>query len=204
MCQTCRGRDDGARRTCPFCDTVWNSSDSHRICPNCGIDIVKGSKDTIPIWSDGTRKLVYSKKDGSDTVYLFMEGKPVASKYLSDVLDILGLTLNGFLSSVNRHLIDERLDRFALIMEMHRDDYLKDIPYFMDKLKLDEMDAKILALHFTSMGPEAISLYLGISSRQVRKSFDRIMEAYAERGIVVDDSVYTKDPFEEYRKQLGE
>lgn len=204
VCQTCMGKGKEARRTCPFCDTVWNSPGSGRICPNCGVDIVRESKETMPLWSDGTRKLVYSKRDGSDTVYLFREGVPIASKYLSDVLDILGLTLNAFMNSVNRHLIDEKLDRFALIMEMHRDDYLGDIPYFMDRLKLGEEDAKILALHFTSMGPEAISLYLGIPSRQVRRSFDRIMEAYAEVNIVVDDSVYTADPFAEYRRQLGE
>lgn len=38
----------------------------------------------------------------------------------------------------------------------------------------------------------------GMSIENVRKAFDRIMAAYADNGIVVDDSIFTDDPISQY------
>ena len=83
----------------------------------------------------------------------------------------------------------------------HREDYKEDIPYFKKRLCLDDDDSEILSLHFLGMGPEAISIRMGTSIKEVIESFNRIMNAYSEGGIIVNDSVYTDDPFSEYDKQ---
>jgi len=68
----------------------------------------------------------------------------------------------------------------------------------MKRLGLDDDDAIILSLHFTGMGLEAISLHLKRPLKDIRIAFDRIMKAYEDSGIVVDDSVFTDDPFQYY------
>ncbi len=53
------------------------------------------------------------------------------------------------------------------------------------------------------MSPESIALRLEIPSKEVTDAFDRIMVSYRNAGISVNDSIYTTDPFGEYRKQLS-
>ena len=83
-------------------------------------------------------------------------------------------------------------------MMFHRDDYLDDVPYLSKRLNIIESDAIILAIHFTGMGPEAISVRFGLSLEDVSLSFDRIMAAFVDNGIVVDDSVFTDDAMSKY------
>ena len=63
------------------------------------------------------------------------------------------------------------------------------------RLNLSYEDARILAIHFTGMGPEAIAIKFGLDTDSVKRSFDRIMTAYADNGIVVDDTIFTDNPF---------
>lgn len=70
--------------------------------------------------------------------------------------------------------------------------------YFRSRLGLSELDATVLAIHFTGMSPEAIALKMILDSEIIRVSFDRIMDAYSHAGIVVDDTAYTKDPKKYY------
>ena len=57
-------------------------------------------------------------------------------------------------------------------------------------------------MHFDSMSPESIALRLGVPPNDISEAFGRIMDAYRRTGITVNDSVYTADPFAEYRKQM--
>ena len=93
---------------------------------------------------------------------------------------------------------EESWTMLASEMYEHRDDYRGNITYFTRRLNLSESDATILAIHFTGMGPEAIAMRFGMSIENVRKAFDRIMAAYADNGIVVDDSIFTDDPISQY------
>ena len=49
------------------------------------------------------------------------------------------------------------------------------------------------------MGPEAIARKLSLDESMVSEAFDRIMDAYRDSGIIVDDTIYTNDPFSYYR-----
>ena len=48
------------------------------------------------------------------------------------------------------------------------------------------------------MGPEAISRKLGLEEDEVSRAFDRIMKAYSDSDILVDDTVFTIDPMKFY------
>jgi len=63
------------------------------------------------------------------------------------------------------------------------------------RLSLSYEDARILAIHFTGMGPEAIAIKFGMDIESVKAAFDRIMSAYTDNGIVVDDTIFTENPF---------
>ncbi len=66
------------------------------------------------------------------------------------------------------------------------------------RLSLSYEDARILAIHFTGMGPEAIAIKFGLDLESVKESFGRIMAAYTDNGIVVDDTIFTENPFMYY------
>ena len=96
----------------------------------------------------------------------------------------------------------ERYRRFweSVIEDMlsHKDDFRENIPYLMRRLRLDPKQSEILALHFTGMSLETISLRLGRPLKDIRHEFTRIQAAYNECGIVVNDSVYTENPMSLY------
>lgn len=83
----------------------------------------------------------------------------------------------------------------AKYMLEHAEDYLNYVPYFMKRLNISEFDARVLSIHFGGMGPEAIAIKMGRTLADIRSSFDRIMAAYSDSGIVVDDTIFTEDPF---------
>ena len=82
--------------------------------------------------------------------------------------------------------------------------YRENIQYFMERLGLDGRAAEILALHFIGMSPEAISLRFGTSLKDIRAEFTKIQDAFSTSGIVVNDSVYTKDPISCYDNDDGD
>ncbi len=95
------------------------------------------------------------------------------------------------------------MEKIAHRMYDRRNDYLKKVDYLQELLSLDTTDAVILGMHFDGMSPESIALRLEIPSKEVTDAFDRIMVSYRNAGISVNDSIYTTDPFGEYKKQLS-
>ena len=57
----------------------------------------------------------------------------------------------------------------------HRDDYLGDVAFLSKRLNIGIQDARILAIHFKGMGPEAIAMRFKMPLDTVRAAFDRIM-----------------------------
>ena len=200
-CPSCRSRGEAVSFTCPFCKAAWTSKrDTWAVCPVCGSPHPEaGGDDTVELWSEEERYLVYSSNEGTAVVYLWKDGKPLTAKYLSEVLEWTGMDAGDMVSMIGRPECAASWIRIADWMYMERDRYTENISYLRDLLHLEREDAVILAMHFTGMGPEAIALRLDISYDSVREAFDRIMDAYSERGIMVDDTVYTDDPVSEYR-----
>lgn len=96
--------------------------------------------------------------------------------------------------------MDDTFGELVDYMYEHRDDYKQYIPYFKKRLNLSDTDSKILSIHFIGMGPEAIAVKFSIPYEKVKESFDRIMNAFADSGIAVDDTVFTENPFDYYWK----
>ncbi len=153
----------------------------------------------MDLWSDGVQTLRYAYMDGFASVYLWEKGRPIASAYFHDICSGMGMTQQGFVDALNDGSIRAELRDLARGMRAHRFDYLEEVDYFIRRLGLSDEDAIILAIHFTGMCPEAIALYLNRPLDRIRPAFDRIMSAYENNGIVVDDSIFTDDPFRFYR-----
>lgn len=68
----------------------------------------------------------------------------------------------------------------------------------MKRLGLCEEGAEVLALHFMGFCPEVIAIRLQRPIRDIRTVFDRIMKAYSDNGIVVNDSIFTEGPIALY------
>ena len=136
---------------------------------------------------------------GVSTVYLVQDGKPVTAVNLPDVLNLLNKSQKEFLDNTT----DAEMERIANRMYDRRNDYLKKVDYLQELLSLKRTDAVILGMHFDGMNPESIALRLEIPSKEVTDAFDRILSAYKNAGITVNDSIYTTDPFGEYRKQMS-
>ncbi len=156
----------------------------------------------MTLWSDGAQTLQYAFMDGFAFVYLWEKGRPVASAYFHDVCSGMGLTQQGFVDALNEDSLRAELRDLARGMREHRFDYLDKVDYFIKRLGLSDEDAIILAIHFTGMCPEAIALNLNRPLEGIRRAFDRIMAAYGDNGIAVDDGVFTDDPFRFYRSSV--
>lgn len=179
----------------------WESLDDSIACPRCGR--IRDSPDDrfIDLWSDGILRLQYAFMDGFGFIYLWEYDRPVAASYFNSVIDGLGMTKQSFVSGMNDGSSIPSFRTLSRTMYEHRFDHLDKAGYFVKRLGISDDDAMILSMHFTGMGLEAISLNLKRSIKDVRISFDRIMRAYEDNGIVVDDTVFTEDPFRFYRCQ---
>jgi hypothetical protein len=153
---------------------------------------------SLDIWNDGKFFLRYIYTDEFGFIYLWERDKPVATMYLHELLRHIKINAEQFISRISDKSYMSRWREVSEYMYEHRNDYLANIPYFMKRLSLCEFDAEVLSIHFTGMGPEAIAVKFGLSSDEVRKSFDRIMAAYQDSGIVVNDSIFTNDPMSKY------
>ncbi|WII07992.1 hypothetical protein PED39_02010 [Methanomassiliicoccales archaeon LGM-RCC1] len=202
LCPICKGEDHSEFR-CGFCGAEWvASADAKKICPACGLVFSDDeSEKLIVLWEKDGLRLVYLFKDGIGCVYLWEGSYPISCRYMDELLDEKGLEF----ATIVRHAGNERYGRFwdSLTEDMmsRRDSYRENIPYFMDRLGLNEGQAEILALHFTGMSPETIALRLGRSLRDIRSEFTRIQNAFSRGGIVVNDSVYTEDPISCYEDE---
>ena len=123
---------------------------------------------------------------------------PVSCRYLNEILDENGLEFAAIVKRAGSERYGRFWDSLTEDMLSRRDSYKENIPYFMDRLGLNEDQAEILALHFTGMSPETIALRLNRSLRDIRSEFTRIQNAFSQEGIVVNDSVYTEDPISYY------
>lgn len=189
--------------TCSGCGRRWYETDVQGCsCPGCGMPVSypdRVSSTSMILWTDGRRKLVYTVENGYGCVYLWADGAPEACRYIHEVLPELGMTIGEVVDAVNSGAMGERLEGMAVRMHEGRNEYLRYVDYFRKRLSLGERDAIILSLHFTGMGPEAIAMNLGISGEEVSDAFERIMASYSDSGILVDDTIFTEDPFRYYR-----
>lgn len=200
FCSGCRHKDAASGR-CAFCGFEWTApSDAWTICPRCGkARPVPGADETTEFWSDGRRSLRYVFSDGFAFIYLWNGSYPVATRYVHEVLSEMRVTAGQLMYMMSDPRCADSWAILASNMEEHGEDYLGNVTYFTRRLNLSETDAAVLAIHFTGMGPEAIAIRFGMGIEDVRRSFDRIMAAYADSGIVVDDSIFTDDPISRYR-----
>lgn len=168
------------------------------ICPKCGSKAeLKNNLNisSMTIWTDGKRALKYIVEKGFGYVYLMHDHKPVATVYFHRMCSNMGINADQFINAVNDGSMEQTWKELADLMFLNRNEYKKRIRYFMKRLSLNETDAEYLAIHFTGMGPTSIAIKFGVPYGEVIASFDRIMAAFADSGIVVDDTVYTEDPF---------
>lgn len=187
---------------CSTCGSRWYSSPDDRTpCPSCGSpigprEIINSS--SMPLWSEGDLELCYVSSNGCGCVYLWERGVPVACMYIHEVLKEYGVKMTEVVESVNSD--DGRFDWRPLAERMSesRDDYRKYIGYFKKRFSLSELDARILAIHFTGMSPKAIALMLSMDEAEISGSFERIMAAYSDSGIIVDDTIFMENPFSYY------
>ena len=197
VCQACGSTKSSYRMVCNFCNTEWSStSQQSSTCPRCGKP--NPMDDAMDLWTLGRIKLKYVCDEGYNVIYLWEGDIPVASMYSHDFLSEVGMTAKTFAASIRSPEHVETWKRVARSMYDRRDSYKENIPYFMAKLDLCEFDATVLALHFTGMCPEAISIRMSLRPSEIRSSFDRIMQAYKDTGIKVNDSLYTPDPISYY------
>ena len=200
-CPNCNYKVGSAEVTCGFCKMVWSiNPHKHSVCPRCGKPRSKDRGDrTLDIWSDGTFSLRYSYADDFGFIYLWENEIPVATMYFHDMLRQLGMNADQFTSKLSDPSYGTKWKEVSDHMYKHRDDYMENVIYFMKRLNVCRFDAEVLSIHFTGMGPEAIAIKFSIPIDDIRKSFDRIMAAYADNGIIVNDSIFTDDPLSFYR-----
>ena len=205
-CPNCSGKaSDSSTKTyhCPFCLTDWTSSPTETpVCPKCGIPVKGSSEDTldgsVTLWKGDEFKLSYTDLYDFGCVYLWKEDYPVNAMALEYLLSQCKTTLQNLIAKISNPKSDAFWRKLADYMNEHRDDYKANIPYFRMRLGLDDDAAEILALHFIGFCPEAISIRLSRPVKDVRKEFDMIMKAYDDKGIVVNDSIFTEDPISLY------
>ncbi|MGN0138376.1 MAG: hypothetical protein ACI381_07210, partial [Candidatus Methanomethylophilaceae archaeon] len=158
-CSSTRTTNDNR---CPFCGMEWSSVGDWSACPRCGKER-QGSDRSMEIWSDGMMSLRYVFTDGMAFVYLWNGNIPEATIYFRDLLRRTSLTASQAMLRFSDPVYDSLWRSVAEDMMHHRDDYLDDVPYLSKRLNIVESDAIILAIHFTGMGPEAISVRFGLS-----------------------------------------
>ena len=199
-CPRCRSKGEAVTFRCPFCNSEWTSrKDSWAVCPVCGTPRPEsGGNDIVEMWKRDNRSLKYSTNEGTAVIYLWQDGKPVSAKYLSEVLEKTDRNMDQLVKVIGKQEYESVWEHIANWLYDERDAYLDNVEYLAKRLGLSNEDATVLAIHFTGMGPEAISMRLDIPYERVRESFDRIMAAYENGGIVVDDTIYTDDPVSKY------
>lgn len=200
-CPSCDSKNRSFKNTCGFCGTEWNSKDDDwNVCPFCGKPRPDGNEEkTFEIYADGRFSLRYVYTDECDFIYLWEGRRPVATMYFRDLLLEMKITVEQFRLRFSDPKYKKEWSGIAERMYEHRDDHIQYVPYMMKRLNLCKFDATVLSIHFTGMGPEAIAIRFGLSSKEVRESFDRIMAAYLDSGILVNDSIFTDDPISLYR-----
>ncbi len=201
LCPGCRGNPGFRAQRCGFCGMNWGSVDGAEVCPGCGRPVGPCDDSYMTVWSDGLHTLQYAYMDGQACIYLWEDGRPIAVSYFHDVCARLGMTQGGFIDALNEGSLNADMRDLVRDLYEHRFGYLKNVEYFVKRLGLSEEDAVILSIHFTGMCPEAIALYLNRPFKEIRLAFDRIMVAYEGSGILVDDDVFTDDPFRYYRRR---
>lgn len=195
-------KDELELMVCRACSNKWyGRRGDPPICPRCGEEISihdRMASTSMRIWTDGRMELTYVSENGFGYIYLWDDDVPVATCYAYEVLSRFDMTIGDVVRCVNEGSMRNEWRDLAEEMLRSQDDYERYIDYFMKRLSLDKKDARILAIHFTGMGPEAIAKKFSYSSEEVRESFDRIMAAYSDSGIIVDDTIFTDDPFRFY------
>lgn len=170
-------------------------------CPDCGAKV--GFRDRVAstsmtLWTEHGMELTYVVENGYGCVYLLDGDTPVACMYMHDVLQMLGMTIGAVVRCVNNGELTDEFKALSDRMLKAKDDHLQNVVYFMKRLSLSRRDAEILALHFTGMSPRAIARDLSCPDEEIDRAFERIMAAYQDSGIVVDDTIFTEDPFRYY------
>lgn len=185
--------------TCRICGNIWSDSIDATVCPRCYNRIISDDRTSdITLWSDERYRMEYVCQEGFGYLYLWDGNVPVATRYMHDVCERFSMTIDQLIHSIAEDTMDERMRVLMEEMIARENSYVAYIDYFMKRLSLTYEDARILAIHFTGMGPEAIAIKFGLSKDSVRSSFDRIMAAYSKKGIVVDDTIFTENPFIHY------
>ena len=187
---------------CSGCDNRWYApGDECTLCGNCGKAVTFHDKTTstsMVLWSEAELELRYVTENHYGCVYLLENKVPVSVKYIFEVLRRLNMDIEEVVDTVNRGEREHLWRELASEMHGSRNDHLEHTNYLMKRLSLNENDATILALHYKGMSPEAISLKMSQPVEEILKSFKNIMSAFEDSGIVVDDTVYTQDPFRYY------
>lgn len=189
LCPGCVGKSAEFVLRCSFCDAEWVSKkEGWAVCPVCGFKRPDDSDDIRRLWSDGDRCLKYVRDGDFKAVYLWKQFKPVAA-----------ITVNEA-CGVEDALVKKQYSSLAHYLEVHADDCVEKNRNLMSMLNLSEQDYLFLAYHFDGMSPEALALKFDVKLEIVRRSFDRIMNAFSNNGIPVNDNKYTENPQAEYEK----
>ena len=162
------------------------------------VEEVSAGSQTLDIWTDGEFILRYTSSNGFGFIYLWKNLEPVTTIYFHEACKQFDMNAEKFIDAINNKTMEDKFEKLAHTLYENRDNYLQYIPYFKKRLNLSDRDAEILSIHFIGMGPEAIAIKFGIPYDLVRVSFDRIMDAFSDSGIAVDDTVFTENPFDYY------
>lgn len=187
---------------CASCGRQWyGDARASEQCPTCGA--LTSPKDrpnatSMTLWKDGREELTYLSENGLGFVYLWEDGVPVTARYMSEVYRRFHRDIGQIVEAVNTGELDGEWREFADDLRRNQNGYERFIDYFQKRLSLSADDAVILSLHFTGMNAESIAKKLGRGNKEVSDAFDRIMKAYSDSGIIVDDTIFTEDPFKFY------
>lgn len=200
-CPICHEDTDRRLIVCHECGKRWyHAGDNPGACPKCGtsVQFEMERSTSVTLWSGRDMKITYVSENGYGCVYLWKNGIPICARYIYELLNEFGMTIGQVVDSTNDKSFDEKWRVYADSMYEARDRYLKYVDYFMKRLSLSEFDARILSVHFTGMSPRMIAILFGLSEKEIDSAMGRIMSAYSESGIIVDDTVFTDDPFKFY------
>jgi len=203
ICPSCKGNNEMKIFVCKSCSFTWNALPSAKglRCPRCGKEA--GATDykdpeKLEMWSEGTFRLVYESNSGFGTIYLWDGDMPVNTVYFHEMCRDFRMNADVFVAAINNRTMTDKWEYLAKEMHDRQYEYRKMIGYFEKRLCLIHEDAEVLAIHFKGMGPGAIASRFGMLPEDVKKSFDRIMDAYKRSGITVDDTIFTDNPFDHY------
>ncbi len=187
---------------CSDCNNRWYMTDDESaICKNCGKIVTscdKTASTSMVLWSNLEFELRYVTENHYGCVYLLENGIPVSVKYIFEVLRRLDMDIEDVVDAVNNGEREHLWQTLASEMYDSKNDYIEHMNYLMKRLSINENDAMILALHYKGMSPEAISQKMSQPIEEILEVFEKIMSAFEDSGIVVDDTVYTPDPFRYY------